>query len=139
MTVEQKRFFLVATIILVAVFFVSEAFFLTILKPFWFHSRIISIILVWIVTCASHFWLMKTVTDTPNAFNRVFMLQTTLKLFIYMVFVAICLKLFGQDGYGAPLVVHFFVVYIIFAIFEVSMILKFVRDKSGEKTGSVKK
>ena len=80
---------------------------------------------------------MKTVTDKPKAFNRVFMLQTALKLFMYLVFIVIYLNLFKE--HGVPFTIHFFVVYLFFAIFEVSMILKFVKEKSGQKSGSVEK
>ena len=137
MTKDLKRFFLSAAILLIVAISVSQIFFFTIFETFYFPARIISIVFVWLATCASHLWVMKTVTDKPKAFNRVFMLQTTLKLFLYLVFVAIYLYFFRENG--VPFTLHFFVVYLFFAIFEVSMILKFVNKKPGQMSGSVEK
>ena len=133
----QKRFFLSATIILAVVVVASQLLFSTIFETFCFPGRIISIWLVWITTCASHYWVMKTVTDRPKAFNRVFMLQTTIKLLLYMVCIMVYLILYRQ--HGVPFTVHFLVVYLIFAIFEVVLILKFVGNNVGPTSGNVKK
>ena len=137
MTKDQKQFFLHAAILLVIVIAVSQTIFFTVFVTKNFPLRISSIVLVWMVTCLSHLWVMKTVADKPRAFNRIFMLQTTLKLMFYMACIAGYLYLYGQHGVSYTL--HFFVVYLIFAIFEVSKILKFVRKNTGQVPGSVKK
>ena len=137
MTQDQKRFFLSAIILLAIVLSISQILFFTIFVTKNFPLRIISIVLVWIATCSSHYWVMKTVTEKPKAFIRVFMLQTTVKLFLYMVFIVGCLIFFRQ--HGIPFTVHFFVVYLIFTIFDVALILKFVRKNTGQVPGSIKK
>jgi hypothetical protein len=137
MTNEQKRFFLFAAVILVITIAVSQLLFSTIFETNSFPGRIISIIFVWLVTCMSHYWMMKTVTDRPKAFSRVFMLQTTVKLLLYMVCIAGYLVLYRE--YGILFTVHFLVTYLIFAIFEVASILKFVKNNTGQMPGSVKK
>ena len=137
MTKDLKRFLLTATILLSVVLVVSQIFFFTIFETFCFPGRIMSIIFVWLVTCASHCWVMKTVTDKPKAFNGVFMLQTAIKLLLFLTFAAVFLFLYRQ--YGIPFTVHFFVDYIIFAIFDVSFIMKFVRENTGQVPGSIKK
>jgi len=137
MTNEQKRFFLSATILLANVLIVSQVFFSTIFETKDFPLRIISIVFVWLVTCASHYWIMKTVTDNPKAFVRVFVLQTTIRLFLYMACIMIYLVLYRQ--HGVPFTVHFLVIYLVFAIFEVASILKFVKNNSGQTPGNVKK
>jgi len=65
------------------------------------------------------------------------MLQTTIKLLLYLTFIAGFLMIYRQ--HGVPFTVHFFVVYIIFAIFDVSLILRFVRENTGQMPGSIKK
>ena len=137
MTKAQKQFFLNAAILLGVVLAISQTIFYTVFVTKNFPGRIISIVFVWIVTCLSHYWLMKAVTDRPKTFNRVFMLQTTGKMLLYVVFIACYLFFFRQ--HGAPFVIHFFVVYIIFAIFDVSVILKFIRKNTGQVPGSIKK
>ena len=139
MTVEQKRFFLVAAAILSVTIFASQAVFSAFFETILFNIRITSIVFVWLATCVSHFLVMKAVTDTPSAFNRVFMTQTMLKLFMYMAFIGIYLVITKGNENALPFTLHFFCIYIVFAIFEVTMILKFVKDNSGRKTDNVKK
>jgi len=135
MSKDYKRFILSASILLIATIIVSQIIFFTFFETFLFPARIISIVFVWIATCASCLWLITTVLDNPKAFNRVFMLQTSLKLLLYIVFIVIYLKIFKENY--VPFTIHFFVVYLIFAIFEVSLILKFVKENSGRKSGKV--
>jgi len=125
MKTEQKRFLWIASIMLAITITISQILFSTIFVTYFFPARIISIVFVWLVTCVSYYWVMKTVTDKPKAFMRVFMLQTTVKLLLYMACIVVYLILFRQDG--VPFTLHFLVVYLIFAIFEVLSILKFVR------------
>ena len=124
MTKDQKRFFLFATIILAVVIVVSQLLFSTIFETKDFPLRIISICIVWLVTCTSHFWVMKTVTEKPKAFVRVFMLQTTIKLLLYMVCILVYLLHYRQ--YGISFTVHFLVSYLVFTFFEVALMLKFI-------------
>jgi len=56
---------------------------------------------------------------------------------LYLVFIAIYLKLLSE--FGIPFTLHFFVVYLFFGIFELSMILKFIKEKSGQTSGSIEK
>jgi hypothetical protein len=65
------------------------------------------------------------------------MLQTAIKLLLYMV--CIVGYLFFYRQYGLPFTVHFLAAYLIFAIFEVASILKFVKNNAGQASGSVKK
>ena len=137
MTKDIKRFLISATILLAIVVIVSQIFFSTIFETFCFPGRIMCIVFVWLTTCASHFWVMKTVTEKPKAFVRVFMLQTTIKLLLYMTFILVYLLHYRQ--YGVSFTVHFLFVYLIFAFFEVLLILKFVRKNTGQVSGSIKK
>ena len=125
MKTDQKRFIWIASIMLAITITISQILFSTIFVTYFFPARIISIVFVWLVTCVSYYWVMKTVTDKPKAFMRVFMLQTTVKLLLYMACIVVYLILFRQQG--VPFTLHFLVVYLIFAIFEVLSILKFVR------------
>jgi len=137
MTKAQKQFFLYAAILLAIALGVSQLLFSAFFVTFSFPARIISIVLVWGATCLSHWWVMKTVTDRPKAFARVFMAQTALKFLLYMAFIAGYLFFFRQ--HGVPFIVHFFVVYLIFAVFDVALTLRFVSKNAGQEAGSIKK
>ena len=137
MTNDLQRFFLFAAVILAIVIAVSQILFFTVFETKEFPLRIIIICIVWVATCASHFWVMKTITKKPKAFVRVFMLQTTIKLVLYMVFIMVYLIIFRQ--YGVPFTVHFLITYLVFVFFEVLSILKFVRNNTGKTPENVKK
>jgi len=126
MTNTTKRFFYIATILLVLTIALSQIFFSTFFETKDFPLRITSIVFVWLVICTSHYRVIKTVTDKPKAFGRVFMLQTTIRLFLYMACIIAYLALYKQ--HGVPFTVHFFVIYLIFSIFEVASIMKFVKQ-----------
>jgi len=121
MTNGQKQFFLRATVLLAIVIAVSHLLFSTIFETNNFPLRIISVCIVWLATCASCIWVMKTVNEKPKAFVRVFMLQTTVKLLLYMVYIIVYLLIYRQ--HGVPFAVHFLVVYFVFTVLEVLSIL----------------
>ena len=131
-----KRFFFHASVLLAVVIFVSELLFLTIFETKNFPLRIMSTALIWLATCSFYFWVMKTVAENPKAFIRVFMLQTFVKLLLYIVCVMLYLLQYRQ--HGIPFAVHFMVVYLVFAVFEILKILKFVNNKTGQTSGNVK-
>jgi len=138
MTKKQIRFFLIAAIMLIVAVLVSQILFSTVFEAFCFPAHTASIVFVWSVICAFHYWLMKTVTDKPKAFGRVFMLQTAVKLALFTAYAAIGAMVFYKQ-HVVPFILHFFVVYLFFAIFDVSLILKFVKENSGQTSGSVEK
>ena len=125
MSNDQKRFLVSAAILLIVVVFVSQALFLTVLETKDFPLRIICIFIVWLATCASHLWVMNTVKKNPKAFDRVFMLQSFVKFFLYAACI-VCYLLFFKKN-AIFFTINFLFVYIIFAIFDVSLILKFVK------------
>ena len=139
MTKHQKRFVISAVIMLIVTLLTSQICFSTIFSDFSSVAgiSIVSVVFVWVVTSSFHYWLMKTVTDKPKAFNRVFMLQATVKLLLFIAYVTICL--FTIKSQHVAFVIHFFVIYLFFAIFEVSLIMKFVRENSREQSGNVDK
>ena len=131
-----KKFFINTLIILTAIISCSQVFFLYFFETYDFPGRIITIVSIWAVTCALHYWLMKTVTNKPKAFGRVFMAQTMGKLLLYMTCILGYLMIYKQ--HAIPFVIQFFAVYIIFAVFEVVSILKFVKTNSGQTLGNAK-
>jgi len=122
---KLKHFFFFATIIVIMAITSSQLFFSTFFETKNFPLRIMSIVFVWLVTCASYFWVIKTVTNKPKAFSRVFMLQTVVRLFLYMMCIVVYLFFYKQ--HGVSFTVHFLVIYLIFAVFEVVSILNFVK------------
>ena len=122
---EKIRFLIYAVILLIAVVLVSQTLFMTVLEAKDFPLRILCIFFVWAATCASHLWVITTVRKKPKAFTRVFMLQTALKLALYMASIIGYMFFFKKNA--EIFTINFLFVYLIFSIFEVSLILKFVK------------
>ena len=122
---DTKKFLISATILFGITIFASQAIFFHFFETKNFPFRITCIGMIWLATCTSYLWVMKTVTEKPKAFNKVFMVQTAAKLLLYLM--CITGYLFFYKEHGIYFTLHFFVVYIIFATFEVSLILKFVK------------
>ena len=133
---QFKQFFISALIILAIIIACSGVFFSYFFETYDFPGRIIIVVFIWAVTCASHYWLMKTVTNKPKAFGRVFMAQTAGKLLLYMTCILVYLMIYRQ--HAIPFIIQFFAAYVIFAVFEVVSILKFVKNNSGQTPGNVK-
>ena len=123
-----KRFFIRICVLFLIICVISQVLFSSIFETYIFPGRIICIGFIWMLTCVSYYWLMTTVHNKPKAFNRVFMVQTTVKLLLYLACLTIYLLIFRQ--YAIPFIVHFLVVYLVFAVFEVLSILKFIKNKS---------
>ncbi len=133
---ESKQFFIVSLAVTVIAMVISWFLFSYVFETYDFPGRIISIVFIGSVTYFSHVWLMKTVTDRPKAFGRVFMIQTAGKLFLYMACILGYLVFCKQ--YAIPFTFQFLIVYLIFAIFEVTSILKFVKSNTGQTPGNTK-
>ena len=125
MTNVRKRFFIYAGILLVAVLAVSQTLFSTVFAEKSFPMRIASICVVCVVTCACHIWLINTVKEKPDSFGRVFILQTFGKILLYLLLIVGYLLILKENI--VFFVFHFLFVKIIFTIFDVSLILKFVK------------
>jgi hypothetical protein len=124
-----KRFLIKSLAIFVFLVIASWALFSFVLENYDFPGRIAGIAIVWAVTFGFHCWLLKVVSKNPRAFNRVYMMQTGIKLLIYIGCVMIYLSLHRE--FAIRFVAFFMAVYIVFAVFEVISILGFIKHKAG--------
>jgi hypothetical protein len=84
------------------------------------------IILFILVTSVVHFILLKITALNPRKFVGYFMLSTFLKLFVYLI--VIVAYVFSVKEGLLPFILAFFILYIIFTIFEVVSILSQTRE-----------
>jgi hypothetical protein len=132
---ESIKRFLIKSLIILVIIEAAWVLCSLVLKAYNFPGRIISILVVWAVTFGFHYWLLKAVDKNPKSFNWMYLLQTGIKLLLYIGCVVVYLLSFRE--FAIPFVVVFLVTYIVFAVFEVVSILKFIKNKagsSGEKT-----
>lgn len=89
--------------------------------PFITPALYYIVILLYLITAIVHYILLKTITFNPKKFVGYFMLATTVKLLAYLI-VLVSFVLIMKEGVLA-FVLAFFILYIIFTVFEVVSIL----------------
>lgn len=124
-----KRFLVRSLIILVILEILAWILCSLVLETCDFPGRAVSIWTVWAVTVGFHYWLLKTVDKNPRSFNGIYMMQTGVKLLLYVVCVIVYLVSFRE--FAMRFVVVFLITYIVFAVFEVVSILNFIKSKAG--------
>jgi hypothetical protein len=97
-----------------------------------FPSNVISpalpylVILFFTVTATVHYILLRITTLNPRKFVGYFMLSTTLKLLVYLIVIFFYVFLV-REGILA-FILSFFILYIIYTIFEVTVILNQTKE-----------
>ncbi len=124
----MKKFLINALILCVIAIAISQLLFSTIFKNFEFPGRILSIVFIGLITCVFYVWFVSAFKKNPKSFFRVFMLQTTLKLFLYAIGVACYLCFLKQ--YAVAFLINVLVVYLIFTTFDVFSTLKFLKKNT---------
>jgi len=80
------------------------------------------------VTVITHQLLMKAALKDPNGFVRTFLASTSIKLFLFLVFlVGFCLF---NKSQAVPFIICFLAHYLLFTTFEVYILLKHFKKQS---------
>lgn len=79
------------------------------------------------VTAAVHFVLLRVTRLSPRKFVAYFMFTTLIKLVIY--FVVVLIYAFSVKTNLIPFILYFFILYILFTVFEVVSLLSQTRDQ----------
>jgi hypothetical protein len=80
-----------------------------------------------LVTGLIHYQLMRSAQGDPQRFVRTFMTLTSLKLFTFLIILTIYAFLARQNV--VVFTIHFLIFYLIFTVFEVAALYKFLRHK----------
>lgn len=89
--------------------------------PFITPALYYIVILLYLITALVHFILLKTIILNPKKFVGYFMLATTVKLLAYLIVLVAFVFTMKEGVLG--FVLAFFILYIIFTVFEVVSIL----------------
>lgn len=73
----------------------------------------------------SIFWLLVQKLKRPQRFTTLFTLATTIKLFAFLIFMVVYLLLNRSEA--AVFLITFFLLYLIFSIYEVVVLLKYFK------------
>ncbi len=95
-----------------------------IIKPELFNLAMpIMLLYVLAITLLSHNKMLKSLEKRAMVFVNIFMMFTGIKLLSYLVFITIVALITTKNL--IPFVASFFVVYLVFTIFETNSILKY--------------
>lgn len=113
----SKLTFILAVIYFVGFYFINKSLFLPV--------YILIIGFIYILTIIVHYFLLKSSEDRIARFSANFMMTTTFKLLIYIIFLVGYLLLHKENG--VKFAVFFLFNYLVYTIFEVYSILKHIR------------
>jgi len=123
---SERRFFLKKTLLLCLVTMVlSLVLYGSVLKGYYLKAFPLQLAVVTLVTIISHLKLMNAVQQNARKFSTTFLSVMSIKLFIYLVFIIICLLMDRKNAIN--FVTTFLIFYLIFTIFEVIEISNFLK------------
>ena len=123
---KDIRFFLKKMLLLCLVIIgLSLLLFDSVLKGYYLKIFPLQIAIIVLVTVFSHIKLMNAFQQNARKFNTTFLSVMSIKLFIYLIFILVCLLIDRTNAIN--FVLTFLVLYSIFTIFEVMEISNFLK------------
>ncbi|MFZ4455436.1 MAG: hypothetical protein ACOYOT_04370 [Bacteroidales bacterium] len=129
---EKQKFFFKLNLLSVIVLATAVLLYSTLLKGFYFKIFPVLFLLVYGVTSLSYLRLIKVADQNMLRFSSAYMQSTLVKFLVYMTFMLVCL-LTKSVANVLSFVMAFFVMYLIFTIFEVTQVLSFYNKGKGIK------
>ena len=123
---KEIRFFLKKMLLLSLVIIgLSLLLFDSVLKGYYLKIYPLQFAVIALVTIFSHIRLMHAFQQNARKFNTTFLSVMSIKLFIYLIFILVCLLIDHTNAIN--FVLTFLVLYSIFTIFEVMEISNFLK------------
>jgi len=126
MIISERRYFLKKALLLCLVV-IGSALLLydSVLKDYYLKVFWLQLAVVSVVTVISHLRLMTAVQQNARKFSTTFLSVMSVKLFIYLIFILVCLLIDRTNAVN--FVLTFLILYVIFTIFEVTEISNFLK------------
>ena len=125
MLAKQKVFFYKLMIFSALILTVALLLYSTIAKSLYFSQFPLQFILIFSITALTHLQLVKLGEQNMYRFTNVYIQVTVIKLIIYLVFILGCLMYLNVDK--TVFALTFFVLYVLFSVFEVVHLLAFYK------------
>ena len=122
---SQRKFILTMLIITTILLVLGYALFGFLLPQYYFPYFPVIPAFLFIVTVVVHSYLIRASENDPRKFTSKYLGAMGAKMFIYLVFLVVCL--FLDTGRAVPFLVSFLVSYAAYTIFEVLSILNFLK------------
>lgn len=125
-----KKYIVWLIIFSAIILFLGIIGFKTFLVNYYHPVYILVLIFFFVITGIMHYILLKSSTMRPAKFSNYFMIATTVKLLIYLVFMSLYLYFYTMNA--VPFLIVFLTGYILFSLFESVSITKQLRKKPYE-------
>ncbi len=125
MLAKQKVFFYKLMVFSALILTVALLLYSTIAKSLYFSQFPLQFILIFSITALTHLQLVKLGEQNMYRFTNVYIQVTVIKLIIYLVFILGCLMYLNVDK--TVFTLTFFVLYVLFSVFEVVHLLAFYK------------
>ena len=127
MSAVSKKFIVKICLFTLIIFLIGTALFATLLKSFYLSVFPYQILLIATVTTIGHLWVIRASEQNTMKFTTAFMGSATLKLIVYLFFMLIYLWI--DRSKVIPFVLTFMILYLIYTVFEVAEVLRFIKKK----------
>ena len=128
MSAVAKKFVIKICLFTIIIFVIGSALFSTVLKMFYLPVFPFQVLLIAAVTAIGHLWIIRASEQNTIKFTTAFMGSATLKLMVYLFFMLI--YLWNDHSNAISFVLTFMILYLIFTVFEVMEVLRFIKKQS---------
>ena len=129
MIISEKRYFLKKTLLFCLVLIgISILLYDSLLKSYYLKIFPVQFAVIALVTIVSHLRLMSAIKLNVRRFNTTFLSIMSIKLFIYLGFILVCLLI--DRSRAITFVLTFLIQYLFFTIFEVTEISNFLKKNT---------
>ncbi len=123
-----RKFILKIIVLTLLVSGIASVLFSSVLQAYQLKAFPYQILLLAFATTVGHLLVVRASKLNTLKFSNAFMISVTLKLFIYILFMLIYLWI--DHSQVIIFAVSFLILYLIYTLFEVSEILKFLKNNS---------
>ena len=128
MSSESLKFMLKISLFSILIFIIAKAVYTTALSLVHFDAFIYQLAVVTVVTALGHLLIIKSTEKSDKNFTNGFIGSITIKLLAYMFFMF--LYLWFDNSQAIAFLINFMILYVIFTLFEISVILRYVKKIS---------
>jgi len=127
MTYLIKKYFTWLAVFSLTVFIAGVFVFYYPLSEYYLPVYLLVLLFFVVITGGMHFILLSASNKNPSKFNNYFLIATTVKLIIYMIFIMVYLYLNRKNA--IPFLLVFFITYLLYTTFESISITRQIRKK----------
>ena len=122
-----KKYIIRLLIFSLLIAIIAFALYATVLSRFYLPVMPWVLLFFVLISLATHYILIKSGESRITKFSTSFMGVTSIKLFLYLIFIVV--YLINDKSNALVFVISFFILYLLFTVFETSTLLKDLNKK----------